>query len=286
MLEKTMAESKEVSIVVSQGTLRAKSWFDNQDTTIVFLHGWLDNANSFDDLISHFPDYHCLAIDLMGHGLSDHRQSPYYVWEFAMDIAEWIQKLEKPVHIVGHSLGAGVAFLTAPLVQDKYLSLCFLEGITPVPNKSSDFAEQYTNFWKEETRPIKTYKDFSDLVKSRQLSPIAPLDEPRARQLMQRSSKKTEQGFVLISDPKLRHSSAVKMNREQILSIAKKISCPSYALCAHQGLLKKVPSEVAQSFSNLKEEAIDGDHHFHMGDNSLKVAEKLRSFIESLPQKA
>ena len=40
---------------------------------ILALHGWLDNALSFASLAPLLTDYHMIALDLSGQGLSDHR---------------------------------------------------------------------------------------------------------------------------------------------------------------------------------------------------------------------
>ena len=259
--------------------LAAKSWFDHQEKTIIALHGWLDNANSFDDLVSHFPQYHWLAIDMVGHGLSSHRQGRYYIWEYAMDVAELVNQLGKPVHILGHSLGAAVATLSTPLIKEKGLSLTLLEGAVPITSPSEDFAPRLIQAWEEPLAAQKIYPDFSQLVRQRQLSPIASLDEKRARVLMERATEKTPEGYKLLSDPRLRSPSAVRMTKEQVFSMVQKIDCPVYLLRAHQGLFKEVPQDLIAQFKTLTMDSIDGDHHFHMGETAKHVAKKIKDHL-------
>ena len=53
-------------------SLAYKEWGEESDELpVVFFHGWLDNANSFDLIIPELKrDRKYLAFDLAGHGLS------------------------------------------------------------------------------------------------------------------------------------------------------------------------------------------------------------------------
>ena len=75
---------KELNINLSWGTMRGKTCvlgsLNKNLKKFVCIHGWLDNANSFDELVPHLPEgSEVLSIDLPGHGLSDHLpQSAHY----------------------------------------------------------------------------------------------------------------------------------------------------------------------------------------------------------------
>jgi pimeloyl-ACP methyl ester carboxylesterase len=47
--------------------LAAREW-PGDGPKVLALHGWLDNAASFDPLLPLLPDVHAVAIDLPGHG--------------------------------------------------------------------------------------------------------------------------------------------------------------------------------------------------------------------------
>ena len=49
---------------------------DAHDPPVLMLHGWLDNAASFGGVMPLLPGRRLLAIDLPGHGESDHLPSP------------------------------------------------------------------------------------------------------------------------------------------------------------------------------------------------------------------
>ena len=59
------------------------------------LHGWLDNANSFLPLAEKLPQLQLVAIDLPGHGQSDHR-SPDAHYHFL----DWVDDVVQLLHLL------------------------------------------------------------------------------------------------------------------------------------------------------------------------------------------
>ncbi|MEU0565605.1 alpha/beta hydrolase [Nonomuraea sp. NPDC005983] len=82
--------------------------------TLVLLHGRTADHNDWNGITQHFAArYHVLAPDLRGHGASE-RPGEYPVPGMAEDVAALLGRLgvERAV-LVGHSLGAMVAYLVA-----------------------------------------------------------------------------------------------------------------------------------------------------------------------------
>uniref|UniRef100_A0A2K5UI27 AB hydrolase-1 domain-containing protein n=1 Tax=Macaca fascicularis TaxID=9541 RepID=A0A2K5UI27_MACFA len=79
----------ELKLAAPWGHIAAKAWGSLQGPPVLCLHGWLDNANSFDRLIPLLPqDFYYVAMDFGGHGLSSHYSSgvPYYHQTFVSEI--------------------------------------------------------------------------------------------------------------------------------------------------------------------------------------------------------
>ena len=54
-------------------SIACKIWGNPDKPTILALHGWLDNANSFAPLATYLEsDFQVVAVDLPGHGHSSH----------------------------------------------------------------------------------------------------------------------------------------------------------------------------------------------------------------------
>src|SRR5690606_1993405 len=94
-------------------------------------HGWLDNAASFDFLLPHFDleRYQVVALDLPGHGWSDHRPpgESYHLLEYVRDIVAAVETLGwTNYRLLGHSLGGSLAMLAACAYPERIRQLGLL----------------------------------------------------------------------------------------------------------------------------------------------------------------
>eukprot|EP01147_Barroeca_monosierra_P003851 gene3851-8386_t len=148
---------QEVHLSVPWGTVAGLHWQGEGDNVLA-IHGWLDNANSFVPLFhideasdSIYDDrskrhglqqnenanllllnLNVIAIDLPGHGRSDHKPpgSSYLAVDWVRDVHLIIKSLGwDKMHLVGHSMGAGICSLFAGCFPEKILSLTLLEGL-------------------------------------------------------------------------------------------------------------------------------------------------------------
>ncbi|XP_006107645.2 serine hydrolase-like protein 2 [Myotis lucifugus] len=96
-------------MAVPWGHIAAKAWGSQKASPVLCLHGWLDNANSFDRLIPLLPrDFYYVAMDFGGHGLSSHYSPglPYYYQNFVGEIRRVSAALKwDRFSIMGHSFG-------------------------------------------------------------------------------------------------------------------------------------------------------------------------------------
>jgi pimeloyl-ACP methyl ester carboxylesterase len=84
-------------------------------TPLVFIHGLGSCLDDWEHQIAHFAkSYRVITLDLRGHGRSDKPDARYSMQLFASDIAVLLNSLRlEAAHIVGLSLGGGVAFQLA-----------------------------------------------------------------------------------------------------------------------------------------------------------------------------
>jgi len=85
---------------------------------VLAVHGWQENANSFDPLMKNFPeDLSVLAVDMPGNGRSSHfpDKTPYHVMEdvSAMRCLMKHFNFKSPVSLLLHSYSIGMGFTYA-----------------------------------------------------------------------------------------------------------------------------------------------------------------------------
>lgn len=106
--------------------------------SIVFLHGIGTSGWMWEKQIASLADFHCLNVDLPGHGKSNHE-----VWVSLANTADQIARLIQAratngrAHIVGLSLGGYVALVLLETYADM-LDSVVMSGVTaaPMPNRA------------------------------------------------------------------------------------------------------------------------------------------------------
>lgn len=99
---------------------------------LVFIHGFLDGAQIWDDVTRHLGHRAAgaLCIDLPGMGARADEPGPFSLDRFAADVTTQVRALSLPVVLVGHSMGAQIAELVAQRLDQQVRGLVLL---TPVP---------------------------------------------------------------------------------------------------------------------------------------------------------
>ena len=102
----------------------------NEATPVVLIHGFGGDSDNWlfniDELAKTRPVY---AIDLPGHGKSSKTVATGELGELAQAVADLVDEIgARKVHLVGHSLGAAVAFQT---LRDRPEQVASIVGIAP-----------------------------------------------------------------------------------------------------------------------------------------------------------
>ena len=102
------------------------------ERAVVFLHGFLDDQHVWDYVVDAMQAAHieCIQLDLPGCGARTAAEGPFTYERFAADVGAVVDELDKPVVIVGQSMGAAIAELVAAAHPQSTLGLVLL---TPVP---------------------------------------------------------------------------------------------------------------------------------------------------------
>ncbi|XP_069437799.1 serine hydrolase-like protein 2 isoform X1 [Ovis canadensis] len=121
-----------LKLAVPWGHIAARAWGSHQAAPVLCLHGWLDNANSFDRLIPLLPkDFYYVAMDFGGHGLSSHYSPgfPYYHQNFVSEVRRVAAALKwNRFSILGHSFGGTVGGMFSCIFPEMVDKLVLLDS--------------------------------------------------------------------------------------------------------------------------------------------------------------
>ncbi len=253
---------------------------------VVCLHGWLDNAASFDQLAPLLTGMRVLALDLPGHGWSEHRApgASYLFIDAVADVFAAIDALGlSSVALVGHSLGAALAACVAGAWPDRVARLVLIEGIGPLTDPPADaprrLAQSVAEQRSKSGRVAPVYPNVEDVV-TRLGSAAMPLSPAAARVLCSRGLREVPGGVTWRADARLRVASRLRLAEEQVVAFLAAIRAPTLLLRASQGFPPNSPQMRARvgAIADVREVILPGTHHVHLEDPG-PVAARIEEFL-------
>ena len=266
--------------------LAAKRWGTRGGSPVLALHGWQDNAASFDGLAPLLPELDLVALDLPGHGHSEHRApgENYHFIDWVLVLFEAADALGlTQFSVLGHSMGAAVASLAAGAVPERIERLALLEGLGPFTRTDDEYPDRVRAALTTRARgdfPAHLYRDASDAA-ARLRQVLTDLSQAAAECLASRGTRTVEGGVVWRSDPRLRWPSPQSLSEGQVQAFLRRITADSLLVRAREGY----PFEPAmftrrvQSLRNLRVVEVDGGHHVHL-EHPTRVAPALRALFQ------
>jgi pimeloyl-ACP methyl ester carboxylesterase len=114
--------------------LHLSEWGDPDATPIVLCHGMFDHGRGFDTLAPLLARrFHVIALDARGHG--DSEWCDAYPWACdVLDVVNVLRSFGRPVHLVGHSRGGGIANDAAARAPGLVRQLVNVDGFGPPPD--------------------------------------------------------------------------------------------------------------------------------------------------------
>ena len=193
-----------------------REWGAENETPVIALHGWLDNAASFDTLAPLLHGCRVIAPDLRGNGLSDHRgpEGSYNIWDDLPDLVALTGELGlSRYRVLGHSRGAAIGTLLAAVEGESVSSLVLLDGLAAPPFDPADTVPQLRAFAHDygarEPRAPRVFASIDEAIDARCR---ASGTDPRAvAMLVPRSLEACEGGYRWRTDARLRYASALKL---------------------------------------------------------------------------
>ncbi len=279
----------ETRVNIGRIELAYKEWGNTSGTPLIQLHGWLDNANSFDNMNPHLDlnRFHVFALDFPGHGASDHRSMSenYHLLEYVQDCEAFARVMKLPkIGVVGHSLGGVVGSLWAAAVPERVERLFLIDALGPIASKEENIASQLGSAIDKilaTPRAAPVYTTPEEAISARKLG-MGNLTEESIRILLERGLNEEAGGYTWRSDRRLRHASLMRLSESQVHAFLAAITCPVYGVFANKGLLASSPhfNSRAKIISDFRYEMLEGGHHLHLQECPRDVAQRVNRFFK------
>ena len=281
-------QAREITLQAGPLRLAARVWGEEGARPLLALHGWLDNAASFDALAGALNGVQLVALDLAGHGLSEHRPagSAYHFVDNVLDVLAAADALGwERFTLLGHSLGAAVASFTAAAAGGRIEQLLLIEGLGPLTGDPVEEPERLHRYLRQHASlGIKRSRLYPSLeAAAAQRANNTDLTQEAALCLARRGTQKgDENGFYWRHDPRLTFTSPHYYTEEQVLAMLKAIDVPAGLVMAEEGLLQQRRTTAGRctAIAQLKVVRLPGGHHLHM-ENPAPVAAALSELMDS-----
>ena len=286
---------EEIELQLPELRIAAKRWLfrpgEQPPLRILALHGWLDNANSFDALVHALAQcgpqaraFELVALDLPGHGLSEHRsQGPYHFLDAvadaiaAADTLQWDQ-----FTLIGHSMGGGIATLMAAALPDRVENLILLDALGPLVEQPEKALERFSRslLLEQKNKKIRTRYYASLDEAADRIEFITGMNKSSAEILAARALKTDVNGYCWRADRRLRIAARFRLCEAQVQSFLQAILCPVLLVTSDRGFGSKklMLEQRIPHVSNLHWIQQQGSHHFHL-DYPQELAQSLQHFL-------
>ena len=280
----------------------AKQWGNPQGFPVLCLHGWLDNACSFDGLAPLLPNdkFNFLAVDLPGHGFSSHFP-PGMTYRFsdsftAIRYVKEHLELDK-FSLVGHSMGSAVAIWYSaifPEEVDRIISLD-LVNVGPitlekhVKKSKSSVLTGVETFKKLHGAKVPTYEYIDAVARAFMANQFAhgqdSITQESVEILMKRGLEEVGDKVTWRADLRLRVPATFNALEEQVEHYATNIKCPMLLLKAtksHWYMQEEIAKRILKVYMNhnpnFQMHKIEGGHHVLLREPQ-KVIELINEFL-------
>jgi pimeloyl-ACP methyl ester carboxylesterase len=150
---------------------QVSEWGREEDPLIVYLHGFGDTGSTFQFVVDELQrDWHVVAPDWRGFGHTDVDAPAFWFPDYLADLDHLLQQYspDKPVRLVGHSMGGNIGGLYAGAMPDRVAALVNLEGFGLPDSDPNDAPARYADWLlRSRTVPTNTVRDsFAVLAKA------------------------------------------------------------------------------------------------------------------------
>jgi pimeloyl-ACP methyl ester carboxylesterase len=268
-----------------------RHWGLEDAPSVFFLHGWMDCSPTFQfvvDALKH--EWHVIAPDWRGYGESEWLNQPYWFPDYYADLDCLLSHYspDKPVRIVGHSMGANIAGSYSGVRPQRVSQLAMLDFLGLKPAIDDD-SPNLLGKWLDSVAHGVTanFHPNCEALAVRLMEANPRLTESRAAFLSWNVSRMNGDATVTMAcDPWHRVPSPLVYHIEDTLACWQRIETPVLLLIAEHGFVVRRfannPQELDRRLSslpNLCKVPIPDSGHNVQHDQPERVAAAIEDFL-------
>jgi pimeloyl-ACP methyl ester carboxylesterase len=244
---------------------------------VVLLHGGSAHAHWWDHFAASIADiFRVLALDLRGHGDSEHPDPPAYrVDDYAHDLTAFIASLGVDrIHLVGHSLGAMVATAYAGQHAQHLRSLVIVDSQLRITPAGTRYMLRLRNF------PQPMYRNRQQAIERFRLLPTqTAADAQTLHRVAAHSIRELPDGRWTY---KFDREALAHNQPQDLMPVLQRLTCPILIVRGvHSTLVPPAALAALRAAAPDAEVAeIAAAHHHVMLDNPTEFDRTVRAFLE------
>lgn len=291
--------TKEIQIPLKFGHIAGKLWGNSNERPILALHGWQDNAGTWDPLIPMIlKDRPILALDFPGHGFSSWipPDMQYYQWELPriiLYLKEYF-KMEK-VSILSHSMGAIASMRFASVFPDDvdfYIAIDSLiyddydldAVVSKIPKTMKKALISQTRL--NDEPPTYTLEEITKIWHLGTRKSVAMESVQHLLKRGIKASKADPNKYYFSRDSRLKYTLFNPEDKKFVEALVRRLKCPTlyikaidspYSADAYSIEMREI---LEQNNENYEFHFVPGTHHVHLNNPEL-IAPLIKNFIQN-----
>jgi pimeloyl-ACP methyl ester carboxylesterase len=265
---------EEIRLSLPHAEVAAHLYGPEDGQPVIALHGWLDNAATFSRLAPLLEGLRIVALDLPGHGHSDHRPAgaDYNIWDYAHDVLQTAEQLGwQRFALLGHSMGAIVSVLLAGAMPARVTRLALIDGVIPYTGEAESaprkLGESLQALLKVNDKRKPVYASFEQAVAAR-MKGVGAVSHEAAELLALRGLMPVPGGYTWRTDARLMLPSPLRLSRAHAMAFINQVTCPASLVLANQGLMTDPSMQALIDTLPFDMHRLEGGHHLHLDDAS------------------
>lgn len=276
-----------IKIAIPGLTINARVWGPESGIRVLAMHGWLDNAATFDLLAPLLSHCRIVSVDFPGHGFSDHLP-PGGIYHHEDRVIQMFHVADalgwEKFNILGHSMGGIIGTIMAAVLPERIEKIGVIDVIPFLKVFHFNLTKAIRAHLESATKIPSSHEIYSSqseaASKRATISLLFPMNQESALALAEGGMAAVNGGYVWTFDMRLLLPNFMAPTDEIVVQVLEEITAKYCLVAATEGLVSSITDykEKLWPIKHLQIHEIPGGHHIQL-DDPQSVAVILNHFF-------